>query len=52
MSWQKVQATLFATAAVPGMLGVAPPDAGEVVELEQAGVVVNGAGGDFVDESP
>ncbi|MDG4877649.1 hypothetical protein P9273_21335 [Mesorhizobium sp. WSM4935] len=46
-SWQKVQSTLMTTAAVPGMLGVAPPDAVpdivEAVDFENVGTVINGA---------
>lgn len=46
-SWQKVQSTLMTTAAVPGMLGVAPPDAlpglVEAVDFANIGTVINGA---------
>ncbi|MBZ9822339.1 hypothetical protein [Mesorhizobium sp. CA4] len=46
-SWQKVQSTLMTTAAVPGMLGVAPPDAlpglVEAVDFDNVGTVINGA---------
>ncbi|BCM19249.1 hypothetical protein [Mesorhizobium sp. J8] len=46
-SWQKVQSTLMSTATVPGMLGVAPPDAlpglVEAVDFDDVGTVINGA---------
>ncbi|RWG53994.1 MAG: hypothetical protein EOQ64_21990 [Mesorhizobium sp.] len=50
MSWQKIQSTLMTTAAVPAMLGVAPPDAGEVVGFDQVGTVINGEQTELTDD--
>lgn len=50
MTWQKVQSTLMTTAAVPGMLGVAPPDAGEVVGFETTSAVINGSQTDLSED--
>ncbi|TIT94717.1 MAG: hypothetical protein E5W43_25810 [Mesorhizobium sp.] len=50
MSWQKIQSTLMTTAAVPAMLGVAPPDAGEVVGFDRVGTVINGEQTELTDD--
>ncbi|MES0023161.1 MULTISPECIES: hypothetical protein [unclassified Mesorhizobium] len=52
LSWQKVQSTLMAAAKVPGMLGVAPPDAEtvEVVGFENIGTVINGTETELTDD--